>query len=226
MKKEVTRKNFYPSRDRYILEHVTGKKVLHIGPTDWPYTERKIKQDGLLYKKIDELCEQQIGIDFDKEGVDFLNTQDFPHSQIIEADMNYIDELDLDFTPDVIIFGETMEHLMNQEVALSGLKKVMTPETDLIISVPNATHLVQIGYALFGTEYQHPDHSAAFSYKVMKQLLEKNDFVIQEFLFTFLSPQDNDFNWKGKFVYYIMQPIARLFPLLSSNLLVRVRCSK
>lgn len=219
--KEVRRLNYIPLRDPYIVQRCEGKNVLHIGPTDWPYTEKKLKKNSLLYAKIDDVCKRQVGVDFDKEGADFLNSKEYQRSSIIVADMN--DGINIDFSPDVIVFGETMEHLMNQEVALSSLKKHMNKETDLIISVPNATYLMQFVYALWGTERQHPDHSAAFSYKVMQQLLAKNDLKIEEFLFTFLSARDNDLNWKGRITHAITRPLASLFPLLSANLLVRVR---
>jgi len=224
MKREVKMKQFRAQRDSYIIRYCTGKKVLHIGPTDWPYTERKIESDGLLYAKIDEVCAKQIGLDLDAEGVDYLNKLHFKKSEIYVQDMN--EDFDFDFTPEVIIFGETMEHLMNQEVALSSLKRVMGDETDLIISVPNATYFMQFAYGLIGSEYQHPDHSAAFSYKVMRQLLGKNDLHIEEFLFTFISPSDNGYNWKGKIAFYISFPIAFLFPMFSSTLLVRARLKK
>jgi 2-polyprenyl-3-methyl-5-hydroxy-6-metoxy-1,4-benzoquinol methylase len=43
----------------------------------------------------------------------------------------------LHYAPDVIIFGETIEHLMNLGVAFTNLKKVMGKETVLIVSTPN-----------------------------------------------------------------------------------------
>ena len=49
--------------------------------------------------------------------------------------MNKFEELD--YVPDVIIFGEVIEHLMNLETALTNLKKVMSKDTLLIISTPN-----------------------------------------------------------------------------------------
>jgi 2-polyprenyl-3-methyl-5-hydroxy-6-metoxy-1,4-benzoquinol methylase len=47
----------------------------------------------------------------------------------------------LDYKPDVIIFSEVIEHLMNIEIALSNLKKIMTSDTLLIIDTPNAFYI-------------------------------------------------------------------------------------
>jgi hypothetical protein len=214
----VTKKQYIPLRDPYIVDKCKGQKVLHIGPTDWPYTKRKIIRGKLLYKKIDEVCSQQIGIDLDSKGANYLNSMNFKKSKIIVQDMN--ENFDLGFIPDVIIFSETMEHLMNQGIALNSIKKMMDSETDLIISVPNATYILRFIHALFGSEKQHPDHSAAFSYRIMIQLLEKNDLKVEEFLFTYLAPIDKDLKFRRRFIQKIIRPVTRLFPMLASNLLI------
>jgi 2-polyprenyl-3-methyl-5-hydroxy-6-metoxy-1,4-benzoquinol methylase len=54
-------------------------------------------------------------------------------------DMNNLENLD--YAPDVIVFGETIEHVFNIKIALDNLKKVMGKETLLIISTPNAYSL-------------------------------------------------------------------------------------
>jgi 2-polyprenyl-3-methyl-5-hydroxy-6-metoxy-1,4-benzoquinol methylase len=65
---------------------------------------------------------------------------EFLNSKIDFFDMNKLENLD--FKPDIIIFGEVIEHLMNLEIALTNLKKVMSKDTLLIISTPNAYHVL------------------------------------------------------------------------------------
>jgi hypothetical protein len=50
------------------------------------------------------VCSEQLGIDLDTEGIDFLNSKksDFPHSSMTYFDMNNLGKLD--FQPEVIIF--------------------------------------------------------------------------------------------------------------------------
>jgi len=108
-----------------------------------------------------------------------------------------------------------MEHLMNQETALSSMKKIMTPETVLIISVPNAFEYKNILRAFRGVEKLHPDHSAAFTYGTLSQLLSKMGLIITDFNFTFLQKKSSK-NWKGKLVHYVCSKK----PLLSETLLV------
>ena len=64
-----------------------------------------------MYFRIGEVAAEQIGIDMSKEGSEFLNGKHIPNSQIVVRDMNELQ--DLEFDPDIIVFGETLEHLMN-----------------------------------------------------------------------------------------------------------------
>ena len=211
---------YVPKRDEYILDLCKGKKVLHIGASDWPYTEQQLERGNLLYARIGEVASRQLGLDFDREASEFLNSKKIPNSEIIVADMNELQ--DLDFQPDVIVFGETMEHLMNLEVALSNMKRVMGDSTKLIISVPNAFHFINFVYAFFRREHQHPDHSVAFTYKTLTQLLGKNKLTVVDFRFTFLNSSSRlqHLNWKGKIMYFVERVIVRISPLFAETLLV------
>lgn len=209
-----------PLRDSYILKLCSGKRVLHIGASDWPYTKEQLERGNLLYARIGEVATEQLGLDLDKEASELLNAEKIPNSRIVVGDMNEMQELN--FQPDVIIFGETMEHLMNLEVALSNMKKVMKNDTKLVISVPNAFHFINFVYALFRREHQHPDHSVAFTYKTLTQLLGKNELIVSDFIFTFLdsSSRIQYLNWKGKIMYGIERLMVRISPLFAETLLV------
>lgn len=213
---------YAPSREQKILDMCIGKKVLHIGASDWPYTEEKYNRGQLLYARIGDVASQQLGIDLDKEATDFLNSKNIPHSRIEVRNMN--DLQTIDFTPDIVIFGETLEHLMNLEVALQNIKRVLAEDARLVITVPNAFFVMNFIYALFGKEHQHPDHSVAFTYKTLTQLLGKNSFHVVDFCFTFLDASSDKrvLNWKGKIMSSIVRVCAYLFPVLAETLLVVV----
>ncbi|MEX0917673.1 MAG: methyltransferase domain-containing protein [Candidatus Paceibacterota bacterium] len=213
---------YTPRRDSYLLKLCAGKKVLHIGASDWPYTKEQMERGNLLYARIGEIAAEQLGIDLDKEATEFLNNQNIPNSKVVVGDMNEMQSLA--FSPDVIIFGETLEHLMNLEIALSNVKQVMRADTELIISVPNAFHFLNFVYALFRKEHQHPDHSVTFTYKTLTQLLGKNNLNVTDFRFTFLDSSRLEFlNWKGKIMYGIERLMVRISPLFAETLLVSVK---
>ena len=200
-----------------------GKKVLHVGASDWPFTKERWEREDLLYFRIGKVAADQLGIDLSKEGSEFLNGKHIPNSQILVRDMNKLQELD--FVPDIIVFGETLEHLMNLQTALTNLKEVMRKNTMLLISVPNAFYFMNFVYALFRKEHQHPDHSVAFTYKTLVQLLSKNDLALQDFGFTFLeiSSDKRIMNWRGKVMYLLVRLMARISPVFAETLMAVVK---
>lgn len=216
-------RKYIRNRDDYILKACKDKKVLHTGASDWPFTKEKFTDGSLLYSRLGDVVSEQLGIDLDKESTDFLNNQYVPNSKIIIKDLNQAQELD--FKPEVIIFGETLEHLMNLEVVLNNLKEVMNKKTQLIISVPNSFYMSNFIYAAIGKESQHPDHSSAFTYKTLMTLMSKNNLEVADFYFTFL-PNVFDFkryNMVGKFKRSLKYLLVPIFPALSAGLLVSVK---
>ena len=216
--KRISFCDYFPYRDDYIMQKCKGKKVLHLGATDWPYTKEKLDKDSLLFAKLDGIVKDQLGVDMDKEGMDFLNGKGFKNSRIIFANLDNLQNLD--YKPDIVLFGETMEHLMNLENALGNIKKVMRADTELVLSVPNATNLPAFLFALFGHEHQHPDHKVAFTYKTITQLLVANGFELNDIKMTWLIRYKEDLGWKGKLAYAIIFPVTRAFPLFAGNILV------
>ncbi|MBE9468218.1 MAG: methyltransferase domain-containing protein [Bacteroidetes bacterium] len=181
--KYKTHTQFKKTRDEVLLEYCDGKKVLHIGATDSPYTEQKFSDNLLLHTKIQKKASELLGIDIDKDSIDFLCKKGVDN--IIEFNMNNLKELN--FEPEIIIFGETIEHLMNQEIALSILKKSMNKDTKLLVSTPNAMWLNKIIDTFKFQEIQHTDHKMIFSYATIKNLFETNGFVLDTLYFTFLN---------------------------------------
>ncbi len=217
--RRITMSDYLPYRDDYIVEKCKGKKVLHIGATDAPFTEEKFNKGTLLYSKIATVASEQLGVDLDRKSADFLNEKKLPNSRIEILNLDNI--ANFDFNPEVIIFGETLEHLMNLQTALYNIKKAMNENTELIISVPNATNFLSFIFAVLGLEMQHQDHKVAFTYKTLTQLLHFNDFEIEEVKFTWLIENMKILNWKGKLVYGICFPVSRIFPLFSGNIMVK-----
>lgn len=211
------------NRDGYIIGLCKDKKVLHIGASDWPFTKEKINRGCLLYANIGEVAKEQLGVDLDREASDFLNTRQIKNSHIEIRDMNELHTLS--FLPDIIILGEVLEHLMNLDIALQNMRKIMRDDTKLVISVPNAFYFMNFVYVFIRREHQHPDHNVAFTYKTLTQLLDKADFKIDDFAFTFLasSSQVQYLNWKGKLMYALVRLFSYISPLFSETLLVSAR---
>jgi 2-polyprenyl-3-methyl-5-hydroxy-6-metoxy-1,4-benzoquinol methylase len=151
------------------------------------------------------------GIDIDQPSIDFLSTKGI--NNIESFDMNQLGNLD--FKPDVIVFGEIIEHLQNLQTALSNLKSIMGTETTLIISTPNLFYILNFLIVLMqNRECIHEDHKTGFTYGSLRQLLEANKLSIEAFHFVHL-PRKH-YYWYQQ----ISQWICRLRPGVSETLLV------
>jgi 2-polyprenyl-3-methyl-5-hydroxy-6-metoxy-1,4-benzoquinol methylase len=208
------KKNFVDSRDEYFVKKCKGKRVLHIGACDSPYTIKKSEEGLLLHEKINKVADKVIGIDINKEAIFLMESLGF--NDIIYFDLNKLVDMKARF--DIIIFGETIEHVMNLEITLQNLKNVMGSKTELLISTPNAFFVDNFRSALKYQETNHPDHKLIFSYQTIKNLLEANNFKVNEMLFTFLNRSDNTFRKK------IMKNIVKKYFNVIAETLV-ISCS-
>ena len=214
---------YIKNRDNYIVDICKSKNVLHVGACDYPFTKERWEKGDLLYKRISNVCNKQLGVDLIEEATEFLNSKKITNSKIIVHNMNQV--VNLSFIPDVIIFGETLEHLMNLETAIQNLKKIMAHNTILLISVPNAFYFMNFLFALFRKEHQHPDHSVAFTYKTLTKLMNKNNLKVHEFHFTSLeiSLDKNIMNVKGKLMTYIVRIMSMISPVFAETLMITVK---
>lgn len=163
-----------------------GKKVLHLGCTNWPYTLDAIKAGMLLHTELAKVSRELYGFDFDQEGIDVLASRGVEN--LYRADLEKLDEVNLNETFDVIIAGEMIEHLNNPGQFLDGIKRFMNADTDLVVTTVNAYSGMRfLVYGLRGRggelEPVHPDHIAYYSYSTLKLLLERHKFRVENFLF-------------------------------------------
>ena len=117
----MIRANGPVQRVEYILSQCEGKSVLHLGCTNWPYTEAAIKNNDLLHTAIGERSSELFGIDADEEGLDVLKANGF--SDLYTGDLEHLDNSLLDRTFDVVVAGEVIEHLNNPGLFLDGVKR-------------------------------------------------------------------------------------------------------
>ena len=200
-------------RDEYLADYCRNKKVLHIGACDAPFTREKLADGLLLHSKLNHSAEKVVGLDIDTDAIEYL--RDNGIQDIVHLDMNDLNKIDSE--PDVIIFGETIEHLENIKTGLSNIMAAMNENTHLLISTPNALSLLNVFNAFFRKEHCHPDHVVTFTPTTLVQCLDKSNLAIEEINFTFL-------NRKRLSVYkQIWRKLALIFPWYSETLIVSCR---
>lgn len=173
-------------RVEFIKKICEGKKVLHLGCTNFPYTNEAIENDMLLHFDLEKIAGELYGFDFDQEGIDILSKHGTKN--LFRADLEKLEEVGLDEKFDVIIAGEMIEHLNNPGLFLNGIKRFMNAETKLVITTINAYCAFRFFiYGLRGkggvNEPVHPDHVYYFSYKTLNLLINRANLKVSDFYF-------------------------------------------
>lgn len=211
-------------RIEFLKEIASGKRVLHLGCTNFPYTLDSIESGTLLHADLAEISAELTGFDFDQEGIDLLEKQGF--SELYRADLEKLEEVQLEREFDVIIAGEMIEHLNNQGLFLKGIQRFMGSGTKLVITTVNAYCAFRFAiYALRGrggeNEPVHPDHIAYYSYRTLRKLIENNGLEVEEFFFYDLGVEH-----RGTLKWYyraINDASVALFPQLSDGVIAVCR---
>lgn len=191
-------------RVEFIKKICEGKKVLHLGCTNSPYTQKSIDDQMLLHHDLKRVAKEVYGFDYDQEGLEIFERTG--EENIYWADLEKLDEVDLNETFDVIIAGEMIEHLSNPGLFLRGIKRFMNSETKLVITTINAYSGMRFFiYGLRGrggaTEPVHPDHVAYYSYKTLSLVLNRENIKVKEFYFYDLGPEHRPHShWLYNFV--------------------------
>lgn len=170
----------------FIKQICAGKKVLHLGCTNYPYTKDAIENNMLLHFELEKITGDLWGMDSDQVGIDVLNKHG--SKQIVLGDLENLDALDLHETFDVIIAGEMIEHLNNAGLFLNGIKRFMSTDSCLVLTTINAYCGMRfVYYGLRGkrgkAEPVHPDHVAYYSYSTLSKLLSRYDLNVERFLY-------------------------------------------
>lgn len=168
-KKQVHRENF-------ILDYCKGKKVLHLGCADWPYTEERISDGSWLHEKISNVAQNCIGIDLSGETILTLKSK-YNVTNIIQGNVENLEKLNLEKF-EVVIAGEIIEHLNNPGKFMQSLKYVLKADGVVIISTTNAYCLRRLIRIPFGSESIHPDHVYYFSHRTLEALARRFKFKL------------------------------------------------
>jgi hypothetical protein len=195
--KEMSKKIELVQRVEFIKKISAGKKVLHLGCTNYPYTQDSIDNEMLLHFDLAKTAKELYGFDFDREGIDILESRGTKN--LFQADLEKLEEVRLDETFEVIIAGEMIEHLNNPGLFLQGIQRFMNAETSLVITTINAYSAFRfLIYALRGrggiNEPVHPDHVYYFSYKTLNLIVSRANLSVKDFYFYDIGKEHRPFN--------------------------------
>ena len=208
----------------FLKEACMNKKVLHLGCTDYPFTQNSIANNMLLHFEIEKVAKELYGFDFDQAGIDILKEAGVQN--IYRADLENLTEVPLEETFDVILAGEMIEHLSNPGLFLRGIKRFMNRETILLITTINAyCGMRNVIYALRGkggiNEPVHQDHVAYYSYSTLKLIIEREGLALEKFSFYDIGKEHRPFNrWYWNLVNDVC---VKFFPQLADGVIAVCR---
>lgn len=167
------------------------KSVIHLGCCDHlPLIDEKIQNNKWLQKILVEHSKCVLGIDIDKEAVEYVKSIGYP--DVIYADITKDREQIVgkmhsmlgDEKWDYLIAGEIVEHLDNPTQFLKIIKETYCDVIDkIIITVPNGLSIKCISHAMKGQECINTDHRFWFTPFTIGKVLEQAKIEIEQIIF-------------------------------------------
>jgi 2-polyprenyl-3-methyl-5-hydroxy-6-metoxy-1,4-benzoquinol methylase len=174
---------FIRDRDRWLLERCKNKRVLHLGCTDWPITEHKIKAGRLLHLRLAAEASLLVGVDPDASGIQKLSElmPGFTFVRCKAEDMRDDPQI-ADQQWDIILAADMVEHVSNVGLTLNAISDLMSSDTELILTTPSAHSLKWLlVLGILGKELVHPDHCYYFSESTLRQILRRSGLEMTGF---------------------------------------------
>jgi len=169
-------------RNPFLLERSRGSTVLHLGCADEHQVNLKLANKAHLHAQLASVAKDLWGVDVSKQAISELRQAGF--ANLVAGDVERLDEIDTlrgqHF--DVIVAGELIEHLYNPGLFLKGCRTLCGPDTQLILTTPNALCYTETLFALLNREAIHPDHTLMWSPAALTKLVTGSGFAIKEFL--------------------------------------------
>ncbi len=180
----------YYSREEFILNWASGKKVLHLGCVG----DRALgSHEESLHVKLARVSAELWGVDLNAEGILQLGTA-LPElsSNLAVGDACNLRELGLPSQFEVVIAGDLIEHLVHPAALFSSVESTLAPGGRMILSTPNALGLLNVLRAWSGQEKINPTHTCWFSISTLQELTRRMGWKVEIFATAY------DFEPRGK----------------------------
>jgi hypothetical protein len=173
----------YGSKLRLIQDHAVGRRVLHLGAVGETCEETSVRvaraRDS-LHAHLTRVSEQCIGIDHDEPSVRVL-TETGVFDNLLLADVVTLERSHVPMPAiDLIVAGDTIEHLSEPGRLLSVADKLADDHTKLLITTPNSLGLGMFLGNLRGRELEGYDHVCSFNAFTLSNLIERAGWRIEE----------------------------------------------
>jgi 2-polyprenyl-3-methyl-5-hydroxy-6-metoxy-1,4-benzoquinol methylase len=208
-------------REKFILDCARGKTVLDIGMgghlDDSAVIEHYLTLDltQTIHGKLSKVAGRLDGIDINVKPLEAMR-------KAVPGFYAFCDVCSSDFASvlgdrryDLIVFGDTIEHLDDFRSALRNLRSVLRKDGILLISTVNAYSFESIIKLLFRYESVHDEHTAYFSYSTLRRLLAMNQLEIVDFQYCMPLHLKRLDSFAHRISYHVSRLFVRVFPQYS-----------
>lgn len=215
----------------FIKNDCKGKVVLDLGAMDETAYAAKQGHGTWLHEEIAEVAAQVMGMDISSlvppDGLRTGKNSAIHPGNIMQlgAWLN-----SRDFSPDIIVAGEIVEHLENPLMFLKGMKAIDRLQgKTLILTTPNATALHNCLIGLLSRESTHHDHLCIFSYKTLYTLCSRSGFAgweIVPYVARFTEMKERNTGFRHVLVSVgekVINGLEWLCPMMGFGYIVKIR---
>ena len=214
-------------RYRYVAERCRGRRVLDLGAYDeTEYGRHRSSRWRWLHADIAETAAEVLGVDASAAVRDKGPIETSVGTRIVFGDVRHLDPVIESFSPDLVVAGELIEHTPDTLGWLSRLA-ARAPGTDVLLTTPNATSIVNVLLALLGRENCHPDHLHVYSVRTLRTLAARipiRDATIRPYLYDPHVFYDRVPRWAAPAVALAdraaLRPLQSLFPMTAFGLIL------
>lgn len=199
----------------FFVNQARGKTVLNIGAAGGVENYLPDKKEMWLNFCVGEVASDLVGVDIDRESIDYAARHGFTIREANCEDMNLERKFDL------IILSDVIEHLNAPGKALLVLMEHLAPNGKLVLSTPNPTHYGNLFRILFGKEIQvYYDHVTCFYPEHLQAFCDRFGFRLSELYYFGYADQRS----LGRFVKSkVGSLIGRVFPRMSSTIMAVIQ---
>ncbi|MDA3838339.1 MAG: methyltransferase domain-containing protein [Candidatus Delongbacteria bacterium] len=211
-------KSLFYDRILYLTNISQKKKVIHVGCVDhMPLIKSKIKDDTWLHKKLSEASTKCVGIDINKDGINFLK------KELKYTNVHYMDILNSEIPIqiiqekwDVMILGEILEHIDNPVQFLTKLREKFYKYVEyLVITVPNAFRFNNFLSSLKHFEHINSDHRYWFTPYTLSKICTLSNYKVDSF--------DMIENFKTPTSKFVKRYFIKRYPLLRDTIILKLK---
>jgi len=164
--------NVPDERIQRVLAATEGPTVLDLGAAQ--HDPENETNDDWLHGHLRHRFDRVVGVDLLPEAVKTLNQQGY---EFIQADVT---DMQLDIEANTVVAGELIEHVANPGLMLATIQDHLKPGGILILTTPNPWGLPILRRLLSGRLNINEEHVAWYGPTVLRQLLARYEFVVEE----------------------------------------------